>query len=372
MAGIYIHIPFCKQACSYCNFHFATSLRAKNEVVQALLGEARLQASFLGGNPVNTIYLGGGTPSLLNEQELERILAAIADNFPVSPGAEITLEANPDDLDAGKLANWRALGVNRLSLGIQSFFDEDLRWMNRAHTAQQSEEALVLALAVFDNVTIDLIYGSPNLSDEHWRTNVNKAVSSGVPHLSCYALTMEPRTPLARAVRAGSVQAPSADDQSRQFLLLMEWLGAAGYEHYEISNFAKPGMRSRHNSAYWSGEHYLGLGPSAHSFNGASRQWNISNNAEYIRGIAENKLPRELETLTAVQKANEYVMTSLRTIEGLDLARFDAEQSSRLIKDAGQYVNRGLADMHEGRIKLTNEGKLFADGIAAALFFDEQ
>lgn len=374
MAGIYLHIPFCKHACHYCNFHFSTTLRLKNDFVTALLKEVALQQPYLAGETVETIYFGGGTPSLLTIHELQQILAALASHFTIAPGAEVTLEANPDDINEAALLNWKAAGVNRLSIGVQSFFEEDLQWMNRAHTASQAIDNLQLARQHFDNITIDLIYGTPTLSDERWKENVQRAIDLGIPHLSCYALTVEPKTALDKMIRQRKLSDVQPEDQARQFLLLMDWSAAAGYEHYEISNFALPGHRSRHNSAYWQGKNYLGLGPSAHSFNGKGRQWNIANNALYIQSLAKDTVPFEEEVLTPAQRVNEYIMTSLRTMEGLDLQWLQQIGGDKIVrsirKDSQSYIDKRLLIEREGRLVLTQEGKLFADGIAGDLFLE--
>ncbi|MBO9200254.1 MULTISPECIES: radical SAM family heme chaperone HemW [Niastella] len=373
MAGIYIHIPFCRQACHYCNFHFSTTLKLQNEFVEALLKEIRLQKNYLPPEPVNTIYFGGGTPSLLSQDQLAAILQALHQQFKVAANAEITLEANPDDITEQQLQQWKQLGINRLSIGVQSFFEEDLRWMNRAHTAQQAINNLKLARQYFDNMTMDLIYGGPTLPDDKWQYNVQQAIALGIPHISCYALTVEPGTALASMINKHKTTDVNTEDQARQFVLLMDWLQQAGYEHYEISNFALPGKRSRHNSSYWQGASYLGLGPSAHSFNGESRQWNIANNALYIKSLNEDKVPFELETLTDTQRLNEYIMTSLRTIEGLDIAwvvaRFGEREANQLQRASQPFIDSGKMRFYNNHLQLTNEGKLFADGIAAELFF---
>ncbi len=364
MAGIYIHIPFCKQACHYCNFHFATSLHYKNDLIAALLKEITLQKDYLEKEMVETIYFGGGTPSLCTKEEIKNILTCICSSFLVADNAEITLEANPDDITEEKLMGWKAAGINRLSIGIQSFFEEDLKWMNRAHTSQQAVESLQLAGKQFENISIDLIYGTPQLTYEKWKHNVDTAVSLNIPHLSCYALTVEPKTPLDKMIKQHKSEDINADKQSEQFLLLMDWLEDAGYEHYEISNFAKPGWRSRHNSSYWQGKKYLGLGPSAHSFTGRERQWNISNNSQYIESVNQNIIPSEKEELTSIQQANEYIMTSLRTMDGisLEIAGKDLLQKSK------KFIDSGLMKLENNSLILTKEGKLLADGIAAELF----
>lgn len=372
MAGIYLHIPFCRQACHYCNFHFSTSLKLKNEFVAALLKEIQLQQNYLPAEPVNTIYFGGGTPSLLTIDELSSVLQTIRQTFTVAADAEVTLEANPDDIVEEKLQHWKQAGINRLSIGVQSFFEEDLRWMNRAHTAQQAIGNLQLARQYFDNITIDLIYGTPTLPDDKWQHNVQQAIALGITHLSCYALTVEPGTALAHMVKKHTTIDVNTEDQARQFLLLMDWMQQAGYEHYEISNFALPSKRSRHNSSYWQGASYLGLGPSAHSFNGQSRQWNVANNALYINSLKEGKVPFEIEHLTNTQRLNEYIMTSLRTVEGLNLnyvtGQFGPKAAATLQREATQFMETGKMQLNNGYLQLTKEGKLFADGIAAELF----
>lgn len=375
MAGIYIHIPFCKKACHYCNFHFSTSLNLKNDFLEALLNEIVLRSDYL-VEPVSTIYFGGGTPSLLATGELQRILDKLAIHFNILPNAEVTLEANPDDISMEKLKSWKTAGVNRLSIGVQSFFEEDLLWMNRAHNAGQSMEALKNALELFENITIDLIYGLPTLSDEKWKSNVDTAIELKIPHLSCYALTVEPKTALQKLIEQHKVQDVDANDQARQFLLLMEWTALNGYEHYEISNFALPGKRSQHNSSYWQGAKYIGLGPSAHSFNGASRQWNIANNSLYVQSLKENNLNFEIEQLTRIQQLNEYIMTSLRTVEGLNTDRVSKEfgdyERLRIIQTSESLVRQGLINNEGPSLLLTKQGKLFADGIAADLFAEEE
>lgn len=372
MAGVYIHIPFCKKACHYCNFHFSTSTRLQESFLTALLKEIDLRKDFL-SEPVSTIYFGGGTPSILPSANIKDILFALSQTFKVEDGAEITLEANPDDITAEKLNEWKKIGINRLSIGIQSFFEEDLKWMNRAHNAQQAIKCIELAHdAGFYNLTIDLIYGTPTLSDENWRKNVDKAISLQIPHLSCYALTVEPTTALEKLIKQNKMPDVDTEKQARHFELLMQWTKQARYEHYEISNFAKPGFRSKHNSSYWQGKHYLGLGPSAHSFNGYSRQWNVSNNALYIQSISKDTVPSEEELLTKEQQLNEYIMTSLRTIEGLSIRRvleeFGTDKSELILKTAQSHLNQNLLDLKDNHLTTTLKGKLLADGIAADLF----
>ena len=322
-------------------------------------------------DPVETIYFGGGTPSLLEIEDLKLQIEKIRSTYRVTENAEITLETNPDDIHSEKLTRWKEIGINRLSIGVQSFFEEDLKWMNRAHTAQQAVENSELARRYFNNITIDLIYGTPRLTGEKWKYNVDTAIALNIPHLSCYALTVEPKTPLDKMIKQHKAEDINPDLQSEQFLLLMQWLEEAGYEHYEISNFAKPGWRSRHNSSYWQQKKYLGIGPSAHSFNGSSRQWNISNNNSYTKSIQRGSIPFEKEVLTADQQLNEYIMTSLRTMDGISFevldSRFGIEKGTFLDKSK-KNIQPHLIKEEKESLVLTKEGKLLADGIAAALF----
>lgn len=372
MSGIYLHIPFCKQACHYCNFHFTTSLHYKQELVSAIQKEIKIQKDFFSDCKIETIYFGGGTPSLLEQQEVANILNEIHTTFSVIPDAEITLEANPDDIHKQKLLDWKQSGINRLSIGVQSFFEEDLRWMNRAHSSAQAISSLEEAKKYFDNITADLIYGIPGLTNERWKQNVDRMIDFQIPHLSCYALTVEPKTPLDKLIRQHKKENTNSDSQAEQFLLLLQWLEQAGYEHYEISNFAKPNFRSRHNSSYWQGKKYLGIGPAAHSYNGSTRQWNIANNTQYISSINERVIPFEKEILTITQQLNEYIMTSLRTKEGISLEllqnKYAISQIEFLIK-AEKQIKAGLVQQQSKYLILTRDGKLLADGIAAELFY---
>ncbi len=375
MAGIYIHIPFCKQACHYCNFHFSTSFAQKDALINAILKEISLATVMNINEKVETIYFGGGTPSLLSLEDIHIILATIKTTFPISTDAEITLEANPDDISSSKLAGWRSAGINRLSIGIQSFLNEELVWMNRAHNASQALDCLQLSRdAGFDNFSVDLIYGSPLLSNDDWKKNVDLLIEKNIPHISCYALTVEPKTALDKMIAHQKKLPVDGDKQAEQFLLLMGWLQRAGYEHYEISNFAKPGLRSKHNSSYWQGKTYYGFGPSAHSFNGSSRRWNVANNALYIQALEKNTIPFEEEILTNTQQLNEYIMISLRTMEGIDLSvvydKFGEDFSEKLKVKSEKFIQTGKLSMEDDNIILTNEGKLLADGIASDLFFD--
>lgn len=375
MAGIYIHVPFCKKACHYCNFHFSTQQQLKPEMVKAIGTEASLRKDFI-QEPINTIYFGGGTPSLLSVSELDFILTTLKDHYTVVADAEITLEANPDDISAEKLNQWFKSGINRLSIGIQSFFEEDLQWMNRAHNALQAKDCIEQArIAGFRNLTIDLIYGTPGLTNERWQQNIQTALSLDIPHLSCYALTVEPNTALDHMVRKGQKKDVDTDLQATHFNILTQTLLAAGFEHYEISNFAKPGFRSQHNSSYWQGKPYLGLGPSAHSFDGAFiRQWNISNNPLYISSLQQGIVPFESETLTTTQKINEYLMTSLRTIEGISLSflqnHWGEERVYDIMKSAAPHLDQLNIQLKDQHLILTPKGKFLADGIASDLFVE--
>ncbi len=382
MAGIYIHIPFCRKACNYCNFHFSTSLTNKETMVKAISKEIRLphyaQRNLQAENPViETIYFGGGTPSLLSSEELKMLLAATCQTFNVSSTAEITLETNPDDHTPEKLEAWKSAGINRLSIGVQSFYEDDLVWMNRAHNAEQSIDCIKAAQDKgFHNLTIDLIYGIPGLTDERWKHNFDTAIALNIPHLSCYALTIEPKTALDNMIKKKAVLNVDPDQQANQFLLLMDWAKAAGLEHYEISNFAQPGHHSRHNSNYWSGVPYFGFGPSAHSYDGEkTRWWNVANNALYLNALRNNLPCFEAEVLTPVQQHNEYIMTALRTSNGIKCMKNGAlgmkqETFELLVSKAKKWELQGKVLMNETHIWLTNEGKLFADGIAGDLFAD--
>lgn len=372
MAGIYIHIPFCKQACNYCDFHFSVNNSLLPRMVEAIVFEANLQKHYL-KDSVETIYFGGGTPSLLSNTQLTAILHGINAAFPISTNAEITLEANPDDITQEKLGFWKWAGINRLSIGVQSFFEEDLVWMNRAHNAQQAIHCIELAQKEgFNNISIDLIYGGPSLSDENWEKNLSTCFDLGIPHLSAYALTVEPKTALAKQIKAKTLMNIDLEKQATHFNILVNLTAKAGLDHYEISNFAVPGNKSKHNTSYWSGKHYLGLGPAAHSFNGTSRQWNIANNNLYLASIQQNTIPFEIEQLTAIQQLNEYIMTALRTSEGIDLEKIKDIGGEialkKLITDAEKYLRSLNIEQNKNHLTLTREGKFFADGIAADLF----
>ncbi len=373
MAGIYIHIPFCKKACHYCDFHFSTSLRYKNELITHLLKEIELRRDYLQGATVDTIYFGGGTPSLLSMSEVSLLLEKVHACFKVNELLECTLEANPDDLTQEKIKELKQVGINRLSIGIQSFFDEDLIYMNRSHDAKQAASCIeVVREGGIENFSIDLIFGYPLLTDEKWRQNVETAVRYKVPHLSCYAMTVEPKTALASFIKTQQALPISTEQSASQFEYLMNELQEQGYDHYEISNYALPGKRAIHNSNYWKGKTYLGIGPSAHSFNGVSRQWNLANNMKYIKALDNETIPFEMESLTETQRLNERIMTSLRTKEGLEVASvkdyLNNQQANELYKTVCDFEENGFLHIDHDFIKLTPKGKLFADYVAGELF----
>ncbi len=371
MAGIYIHIPFCKQACHYCNFHFSTNHKLLPVMVNAIITEASLNKDYL-TEKVETIYFGGGTPSLCSIDEIEKMITHFKQTFLVDDNVEITLETNPDDITEEKLIAWKSIGINRLSIGIQSFVEEDLLWMNRAHNSQHSLNSLALIQQYFSNTTIDLIYGTPTLSNEQWIKNIDTALSFNIPHISCYALTVEPKTALEKLIEKNKLANVDAEKQAQHFEILVAKLTDAGFEHYEISNFAKPGFRSKHNSSYWQGKHYLGLGPSAHSFNGISRQWNIANNVLYLKSIEQNSIPFEIEILTKEQQLNEYIMTALRTMEGISLQhiqdKFGVNEKENLLTRAAIFLNNQTLLINNQFLLLAPKAKFIADGIAADLF----
>jgi oxygen-independent coproporphyrinogen-3 oxidase len=376
LAGIYIHIPFCKQACTYCNFHFSTQLQNKEAFLIALKNEICCNNGFIGRNEIiETIYFGGGTPSLLSSIELEEILQVIFTQFKVSANAEITLEANPDDINSEVVANWIKIGINRLSVGIQSFVEEELIWMNRAHTAKHAIECIDIIQEIgIHNFSVDLIFGGPLLSHEALEKNIRIISSKNIPHISCYALTVEEKTALHHFITTKKSPPTNSEKQAEQFLMTMKLLAGEGYEQYEISNYAKPNMRSKHNSSYWQGKPYWGFGPAAHSFNGINkRRWNVANNSIYINNWLSHQPAFEEEILTETQKLNEYIMTALRTIEGISLNeiknQFGEEKSALIIKQSKKIETEGKLFIKSAHLQLTTTGKLFADGISAELFF---
>ena len=372
MSGIYIHIPFCKQACYYCDFHFSTSLKKKDQLISALAKELRLRKDEFKNSTVETIYFGGGTPSLLSIEELQFLIDTVHENYSVATSPEITLEANPDDLFEEKIIELSQSPINRLSIGIQSFYEKDLKLMNRAHNATEAKKCLEIATQYFDNISLDLIYGIPNSTSQELLNNIEMALSFGVPHISSYALTVEPKTALANFIDKGIIDDVDDEVAHQQFHQLIEQLEEAGFEHYELSNFAKPGYYSKNNSAYWLGKPYIGIGPSAHSFNGDQRAWNVKNNSVYIKKIEANQLPLEIETLSQNDKYNEFVMTGLRTIWGVSLSKiedkFGLHYKNFLIKEAQFYINEQLLYIEKDSLKATKKGKFLTDGIASELF----
>lgn len=372
MSGIYLHIPFCKQACYYCDFHFSTSLKKKNQVIEAIQKELVLRKNEFKNSEVETIYFGGGTPSLLSLKELEAVLTTIYKNYSVCNNPEITLEANPDDLTLTKIKQLEKSAINRLSIGIQSFFDEDLKLMNRAHNASEAANCLQDALSYFSNISIDLIYAIPGMSEARWLQNITKALNYNIPHISAYALTVEPKTALQAFISKGLIPPVDDDVASKHFLLLLEKLEQQDYIHYELSNFGKEGYFSKNNTAYWQQKEYLGIGPSAHSFNGKERSWNVANNSIYLKKLKEGVLPSEKEALSLTDQYNEYVMTGLRTQWGVSLNRikekFGITYYKYLLKQAENYLADNYLYIDEDVIRTSKKGKFLSDGIASDLF----
>lgn len=373
MAGIYIHIPFCKQKCSYCDFHFSTNLHNKSNLVKAINKELLLRKNEI-SQPLETIYFGGGTPSILSEIELESIFETIFKNYSTQNLKEVTLEANPDDLNQEKLKFLKSTPINRFSIGVQSFFEEDLQLMNRAHNAQEAEQSIKLVQDFgFDNITIDLIYGSSTTTNDMWMKNLQQAINLNVPHISSYALTVEEKTILDHQIKKGITKPVDEDRQNEQFQLLVDTLTSNNFIQYEISNFGKENYFSLHNSNYWKGIHYMGIGPSAHSYNGKSRAWNIANNTKYIQAINQNNLPQEIEVLNEAERFNEMIMIGLRTIYGIDVDRINSEFSQPILdlfyQEINQLIKENLIIQQENKIILKPESKFFADGIASRLFY---
>ena len=370
--GIYIHIPFCKQACHYCDFHFSTSLKQEDKMLSALKVELILRKNEMKNTTIETIYFGGGTPSILKVEDIEWLISLIKIDYQVSETAEITLEANPDDLNAEYLKALSKSSVNRLSIGIQSFFEDDLKLMNRAHNANEAKTCLEQATQYFSNISIDLIYGIPGSTNERWIENIDTALGFNIPHISSYALTVEPKTALEHFIKKGIIANVDDDLANEQFHILIEKLNQNGFVHYELSNFGKEGFFSRNNSAYWQGKPYLGIGPSAHSFDGATRGWNINNNSKYIKSILNHELPIEIETLTVTDAYNEYVMTGLRTIWGVSLDKverdFGKDYKSYLLNQADIHLKNDLLYIEEDKLLVTKKGKFLSDGIASDLF----
>ena len=374
MSGVYIHIPFCKQQCHYCDFHFSTSLKTKEDLLSALVREMKIQSSFLSGTKIRTIYFGGGTPSILSQDEIKGLFEALNQNFELDNVEEITIEANPDDLTEQKVKELKDTPINRFSIGVQSFQAKDLEYMNRAHNVHQSHDSIKRVQdAGWENITVDLIYGTPTLIDEQWQENMQTVIDINVPHLSAYGLTVEEKTPLYHSIKKGK-QLPLDEDKSKvQFEMLMDFIPKNGLEQYEISNFAKKGYEAKHNSSYWSDEKYLGLGPSAHSFDGERRIWNISNNIHYINSIKNGQLNNDFEVLSQEQRFNEYVLTSLRTKQGCNLdyvkSRFSPFLVDFLTFSIKKWLKNGEIEQKGRFLLLTKKGKLVADLVTSELFY---
>jgi oxygen-independent coproporphyrinogen-3 oxidase len=371
--ALYIHIPFCKQACHYCDFHFSTSLKKKDEMVLAIANELKLRKSEFENEIVETIYFGGGTPSVLQVADLRFLIDTVYENYSVIENPEITIEANPDDLTEERIIEFSQTKINRLSIGIQSFFEDDLKLMNRAHNSEEAKKCLAIATNYFDNISLDLIYGIPGMSNEKWKKNIETALSFGISHISSYALTVEPKTALHKLIKTGKIEKPNDDIAQEHFSILVEQLEANDFIHYELSNFGKENYFSKNNSSYWLGKKYIGIGPSAHSYNGISRSWNVSNNPLYIKALQENQLPNEEEILTITDRYNEYIMTGLRTIWGVSLDKIEKDfgiiYTDYLMKQVQKYLNDDLVFIDENVLKPTKKGKFLTDGIASDLFY---
>ena len=370
--AIYIHIPFCKQACFYCNFYFSTSLKKKEVLLACIEREIELKKEIFKDKTVESIYFGGGTPSLLSAKEINTLIDAVYNNYKVVPEPEITLEANPDDLSEEKIIELASSRINRLSIGVQSFFEDDLMLMNRAHNAEEAKKSLQIATKYFKNISVDLIYGIPNASNEKWKENIDIALSFGIPHISSYALTVEDKTALKTLIEKGKIPNTNDEVSAQQFAILVDKLAEEGFVHYELSNLGKSGFFSRNNSAYWLGKWYLGFGPSAHSFYNNQRSWNINNNTKYVKSIQENTIPEETEKLSKADRFNEMVMTGLRTIWGIDLENinqlFGEDYELYLRQKIKRFLEEELVSVESNILKTTNKGKFLADGIASDLF----
>ncbi|MEC3874672.1 radical SAM family heme chaperone HemW [Chryseobacterium salviniae] len=371
---IYIHIPFCRQKCSYCNFHFSTSLNFKDEMLAAMKKEIFLRKDELQNKNLQSLYFGGGTPSILSPDEIKSLIDEVLKYFSFENDIEITLEANPDDLDKTFLKGLADSPINRLSIGTQSFFEADLKLMNRVHTANEAEDSIKRSQDFgFENLSIDLIYGSPTSNLEIWKENLNKTIALEVPHISSYALTVEPKTALENWISKGKVISPKEEEQNREFYYLSDFLKNNGFEHYEVSNFAKPGFYSRHNSSYWKYKEYLGIGPSAHSYNGFDkRSWNVANNQQYIKKLQSGILAKEEEILSQKDQFNEMMMIGLRTIWGVDLnslnEKFNGEIMEYFHKEIKSKLEEGILIIEDNHLKIPEKHWFMADGIAADLF----
>ena len=371
MSGIYLHIPFCKKACHYCNFHFSTSMRHADKMIAAIHAELQLRKKEA-QRPVETIYFGGGTPSVLSKEHIVGMLDQVHQHYDVIQSPEITLEANPDDLTLEYMQALQEAGINRLSIGIQSFHDSELKLMNRAHNASQALSSVTLAKKEFDNVSIDLLFGNPNTTLDDWKRNLDHALQLEVPHISSYALTLEPKTALERFVDNGVVSLLDENVVEAQFHHLVDTLTQAGYDHYELSSFGKPGYHSQNNTGYWQGKTYLGIGPSAHGFDGNQRYWNVSNNASYMQQITKGELPQTIEKLSVVDIFNESIMIGLRASWGVSLQAMENKLGLRyrqhLEDQAKRFMDEGLLHIENNALKTTRKGAFLADGISAELF----
>ena len=371
MSGIYLHIPFCKKACHYCNFHFSTSMHYADDMINAILKEIRLRKQDA-KLPVKTIYFGGGTPSLLTPKQLQVLLNEVYNQFDVIDNSEITLEANPDDLSPAYILDLQKMGINRLSIGVQSFLEDELKLMNRAHNASQAISSVKYAKKEFDNVSIDLLFGNPNTTLDDWKRNLDHALQLEVPHISAYALTLEPKTALERFVNKGVISLLDEKVVEAQFHHLVDTLTVAGYDHYELSSFGKPGYHSQNNTGYWQGKTYLGIGPSAHGFDGNQRYWNVSNNVSYMQQIIKSVLPQTIEKLSVVDRYNESIMIGLRASWGVSLQAMENDLGSlyrqHLESQAKRFVDEGLLQIENNILKTTPKGAFLADGISADLF----
>lgn len=374
MSGIYIHIPFCTQACTYCDFHFTTSYRYKDDILKGIEKELELRKNFMPHPSIETIYFGGGTPGSVELEKLQRIIDLISKQFELSEEAEITIEINPDNVSKEWISNLRKTNFNRLSIGIQSFDDANLKWMNRSHSSNQADYAVkALQDKSYENITVDLIYGFDQLSHEVWEQNLNKVDEYGIPHLSAYSLTVEPKTPLAKKVQTGLDTMPDNQHAALQFEFLMHWAELNGFEQYEISNFARNQAYSKHNSAYWNGIPYLGLGPSAHSFDGKNRYHSIANNLKYLDCISKEQIPVELEESHAYSLFNDLVFTGLRTKFGADFDKLkllflNEKDQEEFMRNLNKHKEIGNVIINENRLLLSPKGKLRADAIASDLF----
>jgi len=373
LASIYIHIPYCKQQCTYCNFHFRIVQNDKAEMLKSIKKEIEMRQAYLNGTTISSIYFGGGTPSILNKEELNSLVNTLYRHFTIDTEAEITLECNPDDLNTKMLSDLKEIGINRLSIGIQSFDDADLKFMNRSHNVKEALECIRLAKkAGFDNITIDLIYGLPNQSNEKWKQNLKQMLALDIQHFSAYALTIEPKTALKHLIDKKKVTPLEEKITVEHFNTLVQIATENNFIHYEISNFGKEGFFSNHNTAYWKNQYYLGVGPSAHSFNGKSRQWNIASNKQYIEKVNANSSYFEMEELSNAQQYNEYIFTALRTMWGVELnyiaAQFGVDAQKYFKKQVQNWKNQEKIKQLNNNYTLTEKGKLYADAIASDLF----